>query len=95
MRKFKLPSNWCYLAFNVWADNHEISDRALTNIIMDASAVDQGVDINECAVTVMSTNRKRKKHFAIPQHHKIVFIRNHFLLIHFRLLAKETLIFKL
>ena len=51
---------------NVWADNHEISDRALTNIIIGASAVDQGVDIDECAVTVMSTNRKRKKTLRHP-----------------------------
>ena len=40
--------------------NHKISDRALTEIL-GASAVDQGVDIDECTVSVMSTNWKRKE----------------------------------
>ena len=36
------------------------SDRALTEIF-GASAVDQGVDIDECTASVMSANRKRKE----------------------------------
>ena len=45
---------------SVLADKHKISGRALTKIL-GASAVDQGVDIDECIVSVMSTNRKRKE----------------------------------
>ena len=43
----------------ILADKHKTSDRALTEIF-GASAVDQGVDIDECTASVMSTNRKRK-----------------------------------
>ena len=45
----------------VLADKHKVSsDRALTETL-GASAVDQGVDIDECIVSVMSTNWKRKE----------------------------------
>ena len=44
----------------VLANKQQISDCALTEI-MGASTVDQGVDIDECAVSVMSTNWKRKE----------------------------------
>ena len=44
---------------DILADKHKTSDRALTEIL-NASAVDQGVDIDDCTASVMSTNRKRK-----------------------------------
>ena len=45
---------------SVLADKHKISDCALTEILW-ASAVDQDVDIDECTVSVMSANRKKKE----------------------------------
>ena len=45
---------------DVLADKHKISDRALTEIV-GANTVDQGVDIDECTVSVMSTNGKETK----------------------------------
>ena len=44
----------------ILADKHKVSDRALTEIL-GASAVDRGMDLDNCTVSVMSTNRKRKE----------------------------------
>ena len=45
---------------SVLAHKYKISDHAPTEIL-GASAVDQGVDIDDYAVSVVSTNRKRKE----------------------------------
>ena len=41
------------------ADKHKESDRALTEILA-ASSVDQGVQLDDSTISVMSTNRKRQ-----------------------------------
>ena len=42
------------------ADKHKVSDRALTEILA-ASSVDQGVQLDDSTISVMSTNRKRQQ----------------------------------
>ena len=51
----------------VLADKHKVSsDRALTEIL-GASTVDQGVDIDECIVSIMSINWKRNSKPSWPR----------------------------